>query len=54
MPLRDAEALAAGILAVLEDNLHKNRQIPVEYLPQFQQGQVALRYLEEFERLINE
>lgn len=54
VPLRDAEALAAGILAVLEDNLHKNRQIPVEYLPQFQQGQVALRYLEEFERLINE
>lgn len=54
VPLRDAEALATGILAVLEDNLHKNRQIPVEYLPQFQQGQVALRYLEEFERLINE
>ncbi|HPL81158.1 MAG TPA: glycosyltransferase family 4 protein [Anaerolineaceae bacterium] len=55
VPIRDSQALASAIIDILRANVDgKRRDIPVNYLADFSQEQVALRYKKEFERLIND
>lgn len=55
VPIRDSQALASAIIDILRANADgKGRDIPVNYLADFSQKQVALRYEKEFERLIND
>jgi glycosyltransferase involved in cell wall biosynthesis len=55
VPIRDSQALASAIIDILRANVGgKRRDIPVNYLADFSQEQVALRYEKEFERLIND
>ncbi len=55
VPIRDSQALASAIIDILRANADgKRRDIPVNYLADFSQEQVALRYKKEFERLIND
>ena len=55
VPIRDSQALASAIIDILRANVDgKRRDIPVNYLADFSQEQVALRYEKEFERLIND
>lgn len=55
VPIRDSQALASAIIDILRANADgKRRDIPVNYLADFSQEQVALRYKKELERLIND
>ena len=55
VPIRDSQALASAIIDILRANADgKRRDIPVNYLADFSQEQVALCYEKEFERLIND
>ena len=55
VPIRDGNALASAIIDVLRQRSHgARRDIPVDYLACFSQEQVALRYEQEFERLIDD
>jgi glycosyltransferase involved in cell wall biosynthesis len=55
VPIRDSQALASAIIDILRANVGGKRgEIPVDYLADFSQEQVALRYEKEFERLIND
>lgn len=54
VPLRDGEALAAAIVDVLRDKKAGKFGIPNNYIGEFSQKKVALRYLEAFERLLHD
>jgi len=51
VPVRDAAALAEGIISVLDEN-REARIIPESYLKQFEQKKVAERYQEIFMSLV--
>ena len=54
VPLRDGEVLAAAIVDVLRDKKAGKFGIPNNYIGEFSQEKVALRYLEVFERLLHD
>jgi glycosyltransferase involved in cell wall biosynthesis len=54
VPIRDGKALAAAIVEVLRDKKSGKFEIPKEYIAEFSQEKVALRYLEAFERLLHD
>lgn len=54
VPLRDGEVLAAAIVDVLRDKKAGKFGIPNNYIGEFSQKKVALRYLEAFERLLHD
>lgn len=54
VPLRDGEALAAAIVDVLRDKKAGKFGIPSDYIGEFSQKKVALRYLEAIERLLHD
>ncbi len=54
VPLRDGEVLAAAIVDVLREKKGGKFSIPNDYIGEFSQEKVALRYLEAFERLLHD
>jgi glycosyltransferase involved in cell wall biosynthesis len=54
VPIRDGEALAAAIVDVLREKKGGKFSIPNDYIGEFSQEKVALRYLEAFERLLHD
>lgn len=54
VPLRDGEVLAAAIVDVLRDKKAGKFGIPNNYIGEFSQKKVALRYLKAFERLLHD
>jgi len=55
VPICDSKALASAIIDILRENVDgKRREIPIDFLADFSQKQVAQRYEKEFERLIND
>ena len=54
VPIRDGEALAAAIVDVLREKKAGKFGIPNDYIGEFSQEKVALRYLEAFERLLHD
>lgn len=52
--LRNVNAMVSAIIEVLDDPKYHNRPIPEKYLAQFAQHEVALRYSDAFERLVDE